>query len=148
MGIERKVLRLREHLALTQSAFARVSGLARAEVNALETGRNQGTSARIRQQLAIGAGVELEALTAYLDGKTSLARLYPEPTALDKALAIDSWPTEVIAAARELEGRGTAKSPKRWVAVLNKMEQRVTQGAGQKSLWQHLEDDIVIDDDG
>ena len=139
--MEKKVQRLREHLGLTQAAFARACGLERAEINALEAGRNRGTSARIRQQLAKGAGLELDALSEYLEGRISLARLFPEPTALDRALAIDSWPTEVIAAARVLEGRGTAKSPKQWVAVLNEMEERVAQGAGQKSLWQRLEGD-------
>jgi transcriptional regulator with XRE-family HTH domain len=59
---------LRQLCGLTQQALAARSGLGRDEISSLETGRRQGTSARVVQALARGFGLTMEQTVALLDG--------------------------------------------------------------------------------
>jgi len=122
--VQDRVQELRELLGFTQANLARRSGLTKAEVHALEHGRNQGTSARVQEGLAKTAGVERDRLEDYLLGRLSLEKLIPHQPPLEKILEAepDRWHEATIAAATELSRQGLDLSPLEWGYRLDAMQ--------------------------
>lgn len=75
MTIAEKARAIREALGCTQEAIAERGGLERAEVNKVETGRNEATTWRIRRGLARAYGVTVETLSDCFDGILSVEEL-------------------------------------------------------------------------
>jgi transcriptional regulator with XRE-family HTH domain len=69
------VLALRKALELSQRDFARACGIEREHLSNIERGQNKATSSAMREALAKGAGVTIEALNAYLSGTSKLEDL-------------------------------------------------------------------------
>lgn len=62
------VLALRRRLGVSQRAFAAQCGLEREHLSRIENGHNKASSHQVRQALARGAGVDVDALGRYFDG--------------------------------------------------------------------------------
>ena len=70
------VYALRTLLKLSQEALAERAGLGRDEISSLESGRRQGTSARVVGALARGFGLTMEQTVALLDGTLEPSAAY------------------------------------------------------------------------
>lgn len=70
--LKERVRALRAALKMTQEQLADASGLDRVEVSNLEVGRNQATSTRILKGLARGFGLDLQAMSDFVDGALSV----------------------------------------------------------------------------
>lgn len=75
MDAAKLVIDLREHLGLTQEAFAQRAGVERTRIAKIENGANKATSGDVREALARAAGVSLEAMVGYLKGRITLENL-------------------------------------------------------------------------
>jgi transcriptional regulator with XRE-family HTH domain len=71
-GIGQALRMLRLHLRWSQNDLSARTGLRRIEISAIESGRNLGSSWRVRTLLAQGLGVKKETLDPYLDGEAAL----------------------------------------------------------------------------
>lgn len=72
MEIAAMVKALRERLGLSQQAVADRGGFPRPQLAKIETGHNKLSTADMRRQLALGLGVNLRTLEAYIEGGMSL----------------------------------------------------------------------------
>jgi transcriptional regulator with XRE-family HTH domain len=67
--ISQHVRALRRRADVSQEHFAKLCGLTRLQIFDLESGRNKGTSAAIREGLARGAKMSLDQLSEFLSAK-------------------------------------------------------------------------------
>jgi transcriptional regulator with XRE-family HTH domain len=109
-AMQDRVRLLRVALRMTQEELGQASGLARVEVNRLESGANQGLMVRIQKGLARAVGVTLDEMNAYLEGDLSLDGLFarrcskeadplPERAAAVQWATLASYPSAVLARA-------------------------------------------------
>ena len=69
------IVALRLRLGMAQRPFAKACGIEREHLSNIENGRNKLSGVAIRQSLATGAGMSLDAMNAYLDRGVSLESL-------------------------------------------------------------------------
>ena len=77
-GIGQRLRALRLHLRWSQNDLSGHTELRRIEISAIESGRNLGSSWRVRTLLAQGLGLAKEDLDSYLDGSSSLEEILPK----------------------------------------------------------------------
>jgi transcriptional regulator with XRE-family HTH domain len=139
-----RITLLRDRLNLTRTQLSRRSGtLSLPEISHLESGRNKGSTLRVRRALAAGFGVPVDALNAYLEGAMSLAEIVASAT--DKAAPNDhleavltlfrgerGWSPATIEAVRHLHAERPLNA-EAWIDLLDAVEialQKVVRGRG------------------